>query len=41
MQNEDYIYNGERFVRVNKIKARKVYDAGNTVLSYPGYATVR
>ena len=27
MQKEDYTYNGKRFVRVNKIKARKVYDA--------------
>ena len=35
MQNEDYIYNGRRFVRVTKIKARKVYDAGNAVYLIP------
>ena len=31
MMHEEYNYNGKRFVRVNKIKARKVYNDGNTV----------
>lgn len=31
MQNEDYIYNGERVIRVNKKVARKMYDAGKQV----------
>lgn len=35
MQKEDYIRNGERFVRVNKIKARKIYGDGNTVYLIP------
>lgn len=35
MQKEEYNYNGKRFVRVNKIKARRVYDAGNTVYLIP------
>lgn len=35
MQKEDYIRNGERFVRVSKTKARKVYGDGNTVYLIP------
>ena len=35
MQKEDYTYNGERFVRVTKIKARKIYNDGNTVYLIP------
>lgn len=35
MQKEDYTYNGKRFIRVNKIKARKIYGDGNTVYLIP------
>ena len=35
MQKEDYTYNGKRFVHVNKIKARKVYNDGNIVCLIP------
>lgn len=31
MQKEEYIRNGKKFVRVNKIKARIKYDEGKTV----------
>lgn len=35
MQNEDYIYNGERVIRVNKKVARQMYNNGKQIWLIP------
>ena len=35
MQNEDYIYNGERVIRVNKKVARQMYNKGKQIWMIP------
>lgn len=35
MQNEDYIYKGERVVRINKKVARQMYNDGKRIWLIP------